>query len=274
MHTSRSILVILLISFLFGFLLWGGMLWLTFGDTLPNELLIEMGKIGASLSLLTVIGGGLQWILKERDIARQQVEKELDDERRALDKQRDIDRQKENEKLAFYRNILADLKSVYDRVEKARLLIEAHRTAKTYGEQMRELIGGVVTLHNIKRALDPEFQDLKKELKPHIDKMSRFIKDLLLEYRDNYKLISVLQGADEEEKKRIQAEALKGEEILEKDIPARAWRKIKALEILEILRDDSKYKEYEARFLVHLDKASVLLRKRIPVAKERLKPSG
>ena len=69
---------------------------------------------------------------------------------------------KESEKLNFYRNILSDFKSVYDRVEKARLLIEAHRTAITYGEQMRELIGGVVTLHNIKRALILNFPSSEK----------------------------------------------------------------------------------------------------------------
>ena len=57
--------------FLFGIVLWGGMLWLTYSVSDPHELLIEMGKIGASLSFITVIGGGIQWILKERDSIKQ-----------------------------------------------------------------------------------------------------------------------------------------------------------------------------------------------------------
>src|SRR4051794_26843932 len=123
------------------------MLILTWKDVHPNVLLIELGKTGASLSLITAIGGLVQWILKDRDSAKE----------------------KEKETLNFYRNVLSDFKSVYDKVEKARLLIQAHRTAKTYGEEMRELITGVVILHNIKRALNPEFPQLKNELDPCID---------------------------------------------------------------------------------------------------------
>ena len=38
----------------------------------------------------------------------------------------------------FVANVLADLKKVYDHVERARLLIPAHQSAETYGDEMRE----------------------------------------------------------------------------------------------------------------------------------------
>jgi len=231
-----------------GLSIWGAMLVLTWGDNSPNELLLDLGKTGASLSLISVIGGMVQWILKVRE----------------------SEKQKENEKLIFYKNILADLKSVYDNVEKARLLIEAHRTAKTYGEQMRELIRGVVTLHNIKRALNPEFPKLQEELKPNIDSMNQFIKGLLNEYRDNYKRISILQELDEVKKDILKKskEADLNPGIEDNEIPANAWEQIKGLKKLAVLRDDDKFNEYKGGFLSHLDKASMILRARIPVEEE------
>jgi hypothetical protein len=36
---------------------------------------------------------------------------------------------------AFVMNVLSDLKSVYDRVARARILIPAHKSVKTYGEE-------------------------------------------------------------------------------------------------------------------------------------------
>lgn len=231
-----------------GLSIWGFMLKLTWMDDSPNALLIEMGKTGASLSLVTAIGGLVQWILKDRDAAMQ----------------------KDKEQLNFYRNVLSDLKSVYDKVEKARLLIQAHRTAKTYGEQMRELIDGVVTLHNIERALNPEFPKLYEDLHPYINSMIFFIKGLLNEYRDHYKRISVLQEIDQKNKEILIEERVKSSnlEIGNNDIPSNAWEQIKHLNNLTILKDDDNSEAYKSSFLLHLDKASAILRKRIPVKKE------
>ncbi len=245
---SAKTIIILVSIIVVGLMLWAVMLKLTWEDQTPNRLLVEMGKTGATLSLITVIGGLVQWILKDVDVRRQ----------------------REKEKLNFYRNVLSDFKSVYDKVEKARLLIEAHRTAKTYGEQMRELIDGVVILHNIKRALNPEFPKLKEELKPYIRGMNLFIKGLLNEYRDNYKRISVLQEIDEKRKTILKEERAKHSklDITSNDIPSGAWEQMKILPKLGALRDDRKFREYDSHFLKYLDKASAILRERIPVEEE------
>ncbi|MEO1214276.1 MAG: hypothetical protein AAFY45_12165 [Bacteroidota bacterium] len=244
----RNIILLFALLIIIGLALWGWMLSLTWGQSNPNELLVDMGKTGASLSLITVIGGLVQFLLKNRELRNQ----------------------KKVEKITFYRNVLNDLKEVYDKVERARLLIEAHRTAKTYGEQMRELIGGVVNLHNIKRALNPEFPQLDEELRPSINAMNNFIKNLLNEYRDNYKHIAVLQQIDEEKKKNlIETEGAEEKpDISESDIPSYAWERIKDLEALKVLRDDLEYDEYKNLFLSHLDSASAVLRSRIPVEEE------
>jgi hypothetical protein len=258
MKSRRNIIIALSGITVIGLVIWVIMLILTWGIDKPNALLVEMGKTGASLSFITVIGGIIQWILKDRDLAMQRILKD-----------RDAEKQKEKETLNFYRNVLSDFKSVYDKVEKARLLIQAHRTAKTYGEQMRELIDGVVILHNIKRALNPEFPELQEKLNPCISAMNRFIKELLDEYRDNYKKISVLQEIDEKKKEKLIEEKLKdsNSEIIDTDIPSRAWKQIENLNKLSAIKEE-KFKEYKSKFLVHLDKASAILRMKIPVEKQ------
>jgi len=54
----------------------------------------------------------------------------------------------------FMAAMLDDLKSVYDRVERVRILTPAHRAALTYGKEMRDLIDARVQLRNVVRALD------------------------------------------------------------------------------------------------------------------------
>src|SRR5438128_10688595 len=46
-------------------------------------------------------------------------------------------KRKREDAATFVINVLADLKSVYDRVARARVLIPAHKSVKTYGEEMR-----------------------------------------------------------------------------------------------------------------------------------------
>lgn len=236
--------VVLVIVILCGVGLWGSMLWLTIGDDGPNRLLIHLGETGATLAVLTVLGGLVRAAFMEREETRQ----------------------RDQAKLEFYRAVLADLKSVYDRVESCRLLVDAHQSAKTYGEQIRALVGAVITLHNIKRALDPEFPRLSAQLRDPIREMTAFIKDLLNEYRDHYKKISHLQVADEAWNKHFRERLAKAERSPSEYKPlARAWTEIQKLPKLAVLRDDKHFKSYEASFLKHLDAASATLRTRLPV---------
>lgn len=242
---TRKFTAILIIIIVTGLVIWAIILGLTWGVKEPNPLLIDLGKSGVSLTLVSVVGGMIQWALKRWEAEKQQ----------------------EIEKREFYKNVLNDLKTVYDKVERARLLIEAHRTAKTYGEEMRSLIGGVVTLHTIKRAFLTEFPQLALKLKPHLDAMNGFIKDLLNEYRDNYKLISVLQEIDEVKKdqlKQLKLTSLDGA-IEENEVSASAWQRMKDLKHLRNLINNKFFEIYEVKFLNHLDNASAILRARIPV---------
>ena len=109
----------------------------------------------------------------------------------------DYQRKKErrDQQARFTSNILDDLKSVYDRVERSRTLIPAHQSAKTYGEEMRDLIEARVKLLNVKRALMKGDSGLKKEneIVERVDEMQKHLKKLTDEFKENYRPIAILQ---------------------------------------------------------------------------------
>ena len=53
----------------------------------------------------------------------------------------------------FRLDLISRLRQIHDRVKIAALLIEAHESAKTYGEQMRELISVRVAVLDLHRAI-------------------------------------------------------------------------------------------------------------------------
>lgn len=97
------------------------------------------------------------------------------------------------EQVRFVRAVLADLKAVYDRTERVRTLIAAHQSARTYGDEMRDLIDSAVQLRNVVRALD-QTSDIRTThrpaLKPGVESMERYLNSLTDEFTTSYKAIA------------------------------------------------------------------------------------
>ena len=108
----------------------------------------------------------------------------------------DVQRARERrvEQARFVTAVLADLKAVYDRVERVRVLIAAHRSALTYGEEMRDLIDSAVQLRNVIRAVDQGTSGILEQhlgdLKLAVASMEAYVESLTREFRDNYKPIA------------------------------------------------------------------------------------
>ena len=106
-------------------------------------------------------------------------------------------RRKREDAARFVSNILNDLKSVYDRVERARIVIPAHQSAKTYGDEMRDLIQARVQLKNIIRALSGRAAGITKKTRQGVNEavneMELYLESLTDEFKDQYKPIPVLQ---------------------------------------------------------------------------------
>ena len=115
-----------------------------------------------------------------------------------LDRFQALAKEKEEERVALER-LLADLRLVHDRAETARLLIAAHRSAKTYGEEMRDLIGCQVLLLKVKRILDVRRANSEDDgFSGPISQMIGYLAALQEEYRDEYKTVSDHQRYDEQ----------------------------------------------------------------------------
>jgi hypothetical protein len=173
-----------------------------------------------------------------------------------------LSRHKREEHGAFVTNVLGDLKSVYDRVGRVRILIPAHRSAKTYGDEMRALIEARVTLKNVLRALDRRAEGLNEKARPAVIKnvgsMEKYLERLTDEFRKRYKAISNCQRVYES---NIEA-ALKaaGPEATADMFQETVWLELQRLEQLQGLIDDGLDAPYRLEFEGPLDNASRLLR--------------
>ena len=171
-------------------------------------------------------------------------------------------KRKREDAAAFVTNVLADLKAVYDRVARARVLIPAHKSVKTYGDEMRNLIEARVQLRNVTRALERRAEgiidDTGEDITRLVSQMEKYLETLTCEFRDNYKPLSDKQRAYEERTKVMLKHFAESEGDLVPTLPDFVWESIAHLKRLSDFIGEAK--EYEDCFENPLDDASELLR--------------
>jgi hypothetical protein len=197
-------------------------------------------------------------------------------------------RQQRADHAQFIINVLADLKAVYDRVDRVRILLPAHQSALTLGNEMQDVIDARVQLRNVIRALetrrDPDSQSQDSEkLKEHVrvlirafQSIYRYIADLerVYEAQINAQLDKMDEKADP---KRITKEVRR--------LPNRPWEELCELhEVRDFIGADSKLQciqagqsaqqqqygdDYRSQFVDCLHEATKILRKQL---RDILKP--
>lgn len=255
---SNTFLVLwIVLAGLAGMGIWYGVLRYSATLETTPKLIESLGTAGLSLAFGAVLGGLIKLLFDawtDRRAAR------------ASD-------------LAFYDQLMMDFKFVYNTVERARFLIAAHQSAKTYGEQMRALPDAIIVLHNVRRATRQGFPDLYDELNIPIRCCIFSLKCLTTEFRQRYLQVSRLQSQDEENNKQRRAAIASG--ALPQDVPthsARAWSRISTFEalapLLRATRDEglerdeaaAAFAPYRRAFVRHIDLASYCLARRMPNA--------
>jgi hypothetical protein len=101
----------------------------------PHKIHLEAAKALATLATGFLLGGVLKLVTDNHADAkkrREETEK--------------ADRELRAEASKRYDALIADMHDNHDRLETARLLIAAHRSAKTYGERMRDVVAAHVVL--------------------------------------------------------------------------------------------------------------------------------
>lgn len=164
---------------------------------------------------------------------------------------------------SFVTNVLADLKGVFDQVARARILIPAHQSVATYGDEMRGLITSRVQLRNVIRALERRSDGIDEEVRAEVARLVRrmdsFVEDLTCEFRDSYKRLSDQQRGYEERAKVLMMQFANDlTKQTPPELPTFVWKSICALPRLADFIGPAT--EYQARFEGPLDAASAWLR--------------
>jgi len=133
----------------------------------------------------------------------------------------------------FISNVLSDLKSVYDGVDRGRTLIVAHQSVKTYGDEMRNVIEARVKLKTVVRALLSDERRVPiLGVRDEVEEMEEYLKSLTDEFEANYKRLSRQQSIYEAAMKTAvdRVAAAQGEaEELPKNTPWDALVRLPAL---------------------------------------------
>lgn len=163
----------------------------------------------------------------------------------------------------FVGNIPTDLKAVYDRVGRSQIIIPAHRSIKTYGDEMRDLIEARVQLKNVVRAVEGRSGGVtdatRAAVVAEVTHMKSYLSQLTTEFMMNYKELSDLQRAYEARAKSITEEygGRRGDELPE-SYPTFPWERLLRLPVLTDFINEGG--NYQMSFEGHMDRASEILR--------------
>lgn len=172
-------------------------------------------------------------------------------------------RRRREDAAQFVVNVLADLKDVFDQVARARILIPAHQSVLTYGEEMRALIGARVKLRNVVRALERRADGLDERTRTDVTalvrRMDDFVEGLTCEFREHYKGLSDQQRSYEERARALVKQfAEDPARQMPPELPDFVWRALSALPHLADFIGAAT--DHAARFERPLDEASACLR--------------
>ncbi len=155
-----------------------------------TELLKEAGKILLQLMLIGILGAYAKSLLDGYAVDRQ-LEKERSEREREL--------RETNYKMQL--EALNSLTTSYWEIKKAFHIIYAHQSAKSYGEQVRQIIDYRLTLQRLHNEVLAGLYGLDDQsvnaMSVNLSEMDTRLQEVLDEWRDNYLRLSQLQKQDE-----------------------------------------------------------------------------
>jgi hypothetical protein len=200
---------------------------------------IEVAKSLMALAMSAIIGAFIKLAFDEKS-------------------KRDLQQKKVME---FRGELLNRLRSVFDKVDSSRLLIEAHKSARTYGEQIRaNIIPSISSLYDIKRSLVDAKKMADKNslayLRISLHYMIAYLKVLSEEYKHDYLEISNLQyfqeAAKEKQKEQFKQQFERDKEASFSSLPKPpdvAWQRIIASKYISDFLSDKFDAQYYKCFI-------------------------
>lgn len=195
----------------------------------------EWGKALITLFVAILISGLLTLILSDYSQSQQ--------------------RQAANRNQAF--NWLSLLLGANNRFQSSLILIDAHKSARTYSDQVRHMIEVRETL----RSLKEDLETLEEEVAADLQKILDYLEDLGDEYRHNYPRMSWAQRLHEERIKRYLAQdELPSEPMENADAP---WLLLQGGDFPKLADLLSSGDGYQERYRTPYNEAKGLLRERL-----------
>jgi hypothetical protein len=180
-------------------------------DANRPALLAEITKGLLQIFAVGVIGTLAKFVLDEHQNRRREaLDGQIRAERDAADAR--LRAQHQREQLAAFRvDKIRRLVQVTNTMRRAPILIDAHRTAKTYNEQMREIVDAGLELRLLRHEIDaagpggnpafPEWPEIR-EMFSRQGGMEQYIAWIHGEFRQHSKRLSELQVAAERDRSR------------------------------------------------------------------------
>jgi hypothetical protein len=194
-----------------------------------GQFSLEAAKALLQVVTVAILGGIVKLLIDDQ----QRLQREANDERqRQLREATDARvRAEANETRleAFRTDKVRRLVGVTNVLRRAPILIEAHRSAKTYNEQMREIVNGGFELHLIRDETDaigpdqnPAFREWP-QIRDAIRQMEEYIEWIAGDFRKQSKSLSERQQKAE----------------IDRALQSKVWESILALESVRDLRGES-----------------------------------
>jgi hypothetical protein len=195
-----AVMVIVLVIALFG----AGTIYIISDQIERQKLLVEFAKVLMQLAAVGVVAAVVKAFLDNAQERRSRANQLLDQAQERADQLRDqaqerAEAARERERLRqawladFRSDKLKRLVAATNRVRTARLLIPAHGSARTYGEQMRELLDTALEIRLIEHETEalggdrhnPAFPDWP-DLRAKLQGLRKYLEQLHLEFQEHY----------------------------------------------------------------------------------------
>jgi hypothetical protein len=139
----------------------------------------ELAKASISVLTVAIVGGIIKFLLDQ--YVREREELKLETE--------------------FLLGCIAEIEAIRSEVEHARLLVAAYRSARTYCEQMQNIIALRVRTMELNRRIEMHWKrkvtELPSEVTDRFSEISTYLTGLMNEYQEQFKPVSDKQRIDE-----------------------------------------------------------------------------
>jgi hypothetical protein len=169
-----------------------GIIFIAADATLRTDLLKEAASTLLQLALIGILGAFAKYLLDRYSADRQ----------RRLDQSEREQEQREIEHKAQI-NALNSLTTSYWQIKKALHIIDAHRSAKSYGAQVRQIIDYRLELQRLNNEIQAGLYALDDvdTIKSNLDAMDNRLEDVIDEWKANYLELAQLQNRDEKRRR-------------------------------------------------------------------------